>query len=224
MSNGRYDLSLIGMALLCASCASMVTIEATSMLKNEGTIPSHVTYAVMPTTEVEKDPSFPGYARLVAKKMDERGFKESDAKSAKLAVYLAYGVTESTAAASSVAASPPMGNSGGMGPGGMGAGGSSGYGGSGGYGTSVSSQGAPTVKRFTSQMVVVVADLMKSRATGALVELWRGETMHTGAVGDLPAVAPLLVDANFRHFGETTATTVPHTFSEEEIKTVRENK
>jgi hypothetical protein len=32
---------------------------------------------------------------------------------------------------------------------------------------------------------------------------------------------PLLVEAAFRHFGQTTAGTVPHTFGEEEIKTLR---
>lgn len=39
----------------------------------------------------------PTYARLVAKRMDEQGFKETDAKTAKLAVYGGYGVTESSA-------------------------------------------------------------------------------------------------------------------------------
>jgi hypothetical protein len=103
MNNGRYYLSAIGMLLLCSGCASMVTIEAKGTLKSEATIPPHVTYAVLPTTDVEKDPAFSTYARLVAKKMDERGFKESDAKTAMLGVYVGYGVTEST-----TVASPPV--------------------------------------------------------------------------------------------------------------------
>jgi hypothetical protein len=63
------------------------------MRNGEAIIPSHVTYAIFPTGEVEKDSAFPTYARLVAKKMDEQGFKETDAKTAKLAVYVGYGVT-----------------------------------------------------------------------------------------------------------------------------------
>jgi hypothetical protein len=81
-----------------------------------------------------------------------------------------------------------------------------------------------SVTRFISQLVLVVGDLSKSRATGALVELWRGETMHTGSINDLPALAPLLVDAGFRHFGETTATAVQHAFTEEDVKKIKDHR
>jgi hypothetical protein len=72
----------------------MVTIEAKGKRNGEATIPSHLTYAVFPTGEVENDLAFPTYARLVVRKMDEHGFKESDVKTAALAVYVGYGVTE----------------------------------------------------------------------------------------------------------------------------------
>ena len=91
------------------------------------------------------------------------------------------------------------------------------------YGTGVSSTGTQLVRRYTSQVVIVVGDLPQSRAAGSLVELWRGETMSTGD-NDLPALMPLLVEANFRHFGETTSTPVQHTFGEEEIRRLRGSK
>jgi hypothetical protein len=207
-----------GVMLLSAGCASMVSIEAKGTQKTEATIPSQVTYAVLPTVEVEKDPNFSTYAGLVARKMDERGFKESDAKTAKLGVYLGYGVTEPLVNSRPSGAPPPMGN-----PGGMSAGGS-GYGGGGGaYGGAASSSDPTSVKRFASQVVIVVGDLPESRAKGTLVELWRGEAMHRGHNNDLPALAPLLVEASFRHFGESS-TAATHTFVEEEIEKLRSAK
>ena len=73
-------------------------------------------------------------------------------------------------------------------------------------------------------MVIVVGDLPKSREAGQLVELWRGETTHTGHTNELPRLAPLLVDATFRHFGESTSTSVQHTFDENEMKKLQETK
>jgi hypothetical protein len=43
--------------------------------KGETPIPPHVTYAVFPAVEVETDQAFSTYARLVAKKMNEQGYK-----------------------------------------------------------------------------------------------------------------------------------------------------
>lgn len=221
MNRGRF-ISTIGIVLLCAGCSSMVSIETKGKRSGEAALPSHVTYAVFPTGEVEKDSAFPTYARLVAEKMNDHGFKESDAKTARLAVYVGYGVTESLSGAMSPGASAPPGRSGGMGPGGMASGGE-GYGG-GGYGGGVPAQSSHPVKQFVSQMVVIIGDLPKSRAAGSLVELWRGETLHRGSTNDLQALAPLLLDASFRHFGETTSAAVTHTFGEEEVKKLRERQ
>jgi hypothetical protein len=44
------------------------------------------------------------------------------------------------------------------------------------------------------------------------------------STNDLQALAPLLLDASFRHFGETTSATVTHTFGEEEVKKLRERQ
>lgn len=217
MKMGWCFMSSVAVLLFCTGCASTVTVEAKGIQKADALIPPHVTYAIFPTTEVEKDPAFSTYARLVAKKMDERGFKESESRTAQLGVYLGYGVTESSSSTPISGAPPPMGNPGGVGTG------SGGYGGGGGYGSAVSSTDPTSVRRFTSQVVIVVGDLPKSRAAGSLAELWRGEALSTGD-NNLPAMAPLLVEAGFRHFGETTSPPVQHTFSEEEIKKLRDAK
>ena len=104
----------------------------------------------------------PTYARLVAKRMDEQGTKETDAKTAKLAVYVGYGVTESSSEVNSSAGGPRAGQSGGMSPGGMATGGE-GYGG-GRYGGGVAAQASTVGKQYVSQLVVVVGDLPQSRA------------------------------------------------------------
>jgi hypothetical protein len=221
MNRRSMDMAAAGLMALSLGCTSMVTVQSKGTQKAETPIPPHVTYAVFPVTEVEKDPDFARYARFVAEKMNERGYKETEPRVAQLGVYLDYGVTESSSGpgASSPGASspiPPMG-----GPGGMGSGGGYGGGaGGGGYmGTTASSD--PTARGVTSQMMIIVGDLPKSRATGQLVELWRGESRHTGQTDELSQVAPLLVDATFRHFGESTPASVDHTFGEEEVKKLR---
>jgi hypothetical protein len=71
-------------------------------------------------------------------------------------------------------------------------------------------------------VVVVVLDLPNSRDTGSLVELWRGEAVAAGNSNDLPGMAPVMVEAAFRHFGETTANKVQHAFGDDEMKKLRE--
>ena len=224
MNRRWVDIVTAGLMAFSFGCTSMVTVQSKGTQKAEAPIPPHVTYAVFPVTEVEKDPDFAGYARLVADKMNERGYKETEPRVAQLGVYLDYGVTESSPSpgASSPGSSgplPPMGGSGGMGSGGAyGGGGGSGYMG----GTSTSDPTA--TRRVISQMMIIVGDLPKSRAAGQLVELWRGESRHTGQTDELPQLAPLLVDATFRHFGESTPASVEHTFGEEDIKKLRDHK
>jgi len=214
MKMGWFLMSSAGLLLLCIGCAPVVTVSANGTQKADAQLPPHVTYAIFPATEVEKDPAFATYARLVAKEMDEHGYRESDPRTAKLAVYLAYAIKETALSAGSQVSSPSM-----VGTGGMGGGGTS----AGQYGTSAPSTGTQLVRRYISQVVIVVGDLPQSRETGALSELWRGETMSTGD-NDLPALMPLLVEANFRHFGETTSTPIQHTFTEEEIKKLQASK
>jgi hypothetical protein len=146
----------------------------------------------------------------VSRELTKRDYKETDAKVAKLGVYLAYGVKEQAPDVQTSSAQPPSGHT-------------SGSGGTGGYGTTTSSAPSAGFRRYVSQVVVVVADLPQSRAAGSVVELWRGQAQTTGPSKDLPALAPLLVEAAFRHFGDETPHTVRHTFTEEEISKLRES-
>ncbi len=198
----------VGLILSGLGCVRTITVEVHG--KGGAPIPPHITYAVFPAVEVEKDPAFSTYARLVAKKMNEQGYKETESRTAKLAVYLAYGVSESSPGTVSRGPAPIMGSQSAMGAGG------------GAYGTSVAASDPSTVRHFTNRVVIVVGDLPKSREAGSLVELWRGDATSTGLTRDLPAAMPFLVEAAFRHFGQTTASPVRHTFGEEEIKMLRE--
>ena len=209
MSTQRCRTLVAGLILFGLGCAGGVTVDVHGQGKQP--IPSHITFAVLPTGEVEHDPAFATYARLVARKLAERDYRETDTKVAKLGVYLAYGVTEQAATSPSSAAGSPLGSP-------------AGTGGGVGYGTSVSPSSSAGFSRYVAQVVLIAADLTRSRATGSVVELWRGNAQTTGPSKDLQALAPLLIEGAFRHFGDTTDMTVRHTFSEEEIKKLRETR
>lgn len=198
-----------GLTLLSLGCAGGVTVDVHG--RGMHPIPSHITFAVIPTGEVEHDPAFPTYARLVTHKLAERDYRETDAEVAKLGVYLAYGVTVQAATVQSSAGGPPLGSPGGAG-GGVG------------YGTAVSPSSSAGFSRYVAQLVLIAADLPLSRATGSVVELWRGTAQTIGPSKDLHALAPLLIEGALRHFGDTTATSARHTFGEKEIKKLRETR
>src|SRR3712207_5964161 len=122
---------------LCAGCATGLTVEANGSRKTDQPIPSHVTYAVFPTAEVEKDPAFPTYARLVSTEMIKRDYKETEATVAKLGVYLAYKTTKQLGAPQSASPGPPMGSMGPSGGSGGGYGGGGGGGGDGDWGAGI---------------------------------------------------------------------------------------
>ncbi|MDF2970059.1 MAG: exported protein of unknown function [Microvirga sp.] len=215
MSKKRIALPAVCvLALLWLGYARTVTVDVIGTQKTDTVLPSHVTYAVLPTTEVEKDRTFPDYAKLVANQLEHRGYRQTDAKVAKLGVYLAYSISERSTSPSTSTALQGAGSPSGMASGG----GSSGYG----YGTMASSPPDERASRYTTQVVVVVLDLPNSRDTGSLVELWRGEAVAAGNSNDLPGMAPVLVEAAFRHFGETTANKVQHAFGDDEMKKLRE--
>lgn len=212
------SVGVLGVLLVVAGCAQTVTVNVSGTSKSSDPIPQHVTYTVIPTKEVDKDSVFPDYAKLVSNKMDARGYKKTTDKTAQLGVYLAYASTAATTTTTAVGAPvPPMNVGGGMGPSGSGGGGS--------YGMAASTPSESTsMRHYKNQLVIVVLDLQKSRETGATVELWRGETMNTSSSNDLAQLAPLMVDAAFRHFGETTASSVSHQFTDEESKKIRESQ
>ncbi len=192
--------------LLGSGCASAVMVEADGSRKTPQPIPSHVTFAVLPTTEVEHDPAFPTYAGLVARELTQRDYKQTEPNVAKFGVYLSYKVTGPSQREATTFTGSAMGTSS--------------MGGTSGYGMSGSSVGGS--QGYVSRVVIVVLDLTHSQAADSSVELWRGEARTTGLVNDLPAVAPLLIHAAFRHFGEETPMPVRHAFSEEEAKALRQ--
>ncbi|SLM50077.1 exported protein of unknown function [Nitrospira japonica] len=209
----RVSLLLCGL-LLTAGCAQTVVVDASGTTKS-GAVPPHVTYVVLPTAEVEKDQAFPAYAALVAGKMDDLGYKKTSEKTAQLGVFLAYATHEGASAAPAKSGNAGA-NMGGMGPGSPGG---SGYGMSSGPSQDTSGQ-----RTYTNQLVVVVVDLQKSSNTGPVVELWRGETTNTSRSKNFEQVAPLMVDAAFQHFGESTPSAVRHQFTLEDGKKPQEMK
>jgi hypothetical protein len=189
---GWFLLSVVG-----CSQTSVVTVTGTS--NSETPIPSHVTYAVLPVVEIENDPSFPKYAEIVGRQMDARDYRKTSPQTAHLGVFLLYKTREGTSK-----------TSGGMTSAGSGA--------SVDYTMTTGSAPVSTGPRmYTHQLVIVVVDFKKSNSTG-LVELWRGETKNIDSSNDLFSIAPLMVEAAFRHFGDTTAPDVRHHFNEQEIK------
>jgi len=50
------------------------------------------------------------------------------------------------------------------------------------------------------------------------------EKRSPGSSNDLAQFAPLMIEATFRHFGDTTPDSVRFQFSEEEIKKLQESK
>ena len=183
-----------------AACSQISVVTVTGTSSSDTPIPPHVTYAVLPVVEVEKDPSFPQYAELVARQMDARDYRKTSPQTAHLGIFLLYKTREGTSKTG----------------GGVSSGGS---------GTSVdytmTTGSAPIStgpRLYTHQLVIVVMDLKNSNSTGPLVELWRGDTKNVDSSKDLLPIAPLMVDAAFRHFGDTTAPDIRHLFNEEEIK------
>ena len=93
--------------------------------------------------------------------------------------------------------------------------------GAGPYGAGISSPGsASLVKRYIGQAIIVVGDLPKSRAAGALAESWRGEAMSVGD-NDLSGMMPLLIEGAFRYFGRTTSAPAQIVFGEEKLTKLR---
>ena len=64
----------ISVTLLCLGCGPQtMTVDVNGTRKTETPLPTHVTYAILPTQEVENDVAFPQYAKMVAKQLDNRG-------------------------------------------------------------------------------------------------------------------------------------------------------
>lgn len=189
-----------------AGCSQISVVTVTGTSNSDTRVPAHVTYAVLPVVEVEKDPSFPKYAELVARHMDARDYRQTSAQTAHLGVFLLYKTREGTSK-----------TEGGVSSGGSGSRVD--------YTMTTGSAPVSTGPRmYTHQLVIVVVDLKKSNFTSPLVELWRGEAKNVDSSKDLSSIAPLMVEAAFRHFGDTTSPDIRHLFNEEEIRRLQTSK
>jgi hypothetical protein len=190
----RGRLALVSLIFVCVGCASTVNVEVKGTQKTASGIPARATYVVLPAEEVQKDSGFQKYGDLVAQQMDKRGYRRADAKTAQLGVFLDYLMTDTTAPSRGALNTQEM------------AGMGSAKAGTGAFGATGTSSGLPDLHRFSTQVVIVVADLVKSSESKELVELWSGESRTTGRKPDLPGVLPFMIEAAFRTFGQTTAT------------------
>jgi hypothetical protein len=199
----RTSLMLLA-GVLCPGCTHVVTVEVNGTQNKDAALPSHVTYSVLPVERVKNDPVFPIYAKMVAKKLDARDYKQSDAKTANLGVFLDYMVTEREV--------KMQGGGAVMAPG------------IGSYGMAGPSAGTASHTTYAIQLAIVIVDLVKSRSAGSAVEVWKGETKTMQSSNDLRQVAPMLIDAAFRHFGENTSKEIRHTFRDDDadVKTLQE--
>jgi hypothetical protein len=187
-------------------CSQISVVTVTGTSNSETPIPSHVTYAVLPVVEIENDPSFPKYAEIVARQMDARDYRKTSPQTAHLGVFLLYKTREGTSKSAGGMSSASAGAS---------------------VDYTMTTGSAPVTtgpRMYTHQLVIAVVDFKKSTTTGPLVELWRGETKNIDSSKDLLSIAPLMVEAAFRHFGDTTAPDVRHHFNEEEIRKLQSAK
>ena len=203
--------SFIIALLTCVGCAQVVAVTVKGTSGSEGPIPSHVTYAVLPVAEVEKTPLSKRYAELVERQMDAHDYKKTSERTAHLGVLVTYATRQGGSR------TPAAGIAGAMSP--------AAPGGSGGYGVTTGTAPSSTgPSMYTHQLVIVVVDLKKSPSEGPIAELWRGDTMAVDTSKEMGPLAPLMVEAAFRHLGDNTATQVRHLFTEEEAKQLREGK
>jgi len=170
--------------LAFAGCSQISVVTVTGTSNSDIPIPSHVTYAVLPVAEVEKDPSFQKYADIVSHQMDVRDYRKTSPQTAHLGVFLLYKTREGTSKTGGVLG---------------GAGNSVDY-----TMTRGSAPSSTGPGMYTHQLVIVVVDFKKSNSTAPLVELWRGETKNVDSSKELLPIAPLMVEAAFRHFKART--------------------
>jgi hypothetical protein len=198
----RNVFSFCMLVLLVASsgCAPTTVVSVTGTSNSDTPIPSHVTYAVLPVVEVENDPSFPKYAEVVARQMDARDYQKTSPQTAHLGIFVMYKTREGASKSRGGAGAADSGTS---------------------IDYAMTREAAPIStgpRMYTHQLVIVVVDFKKSDPSGPLVELWRAETKNVDSSKDLLPIAPLMVEAAFRHFGDTTSPDIRHHFNEEEIK------
>jgi hypothetical protein len=88
MKKARSQIYLaLGMVLL-SGCATRFAVDVSGFANREKLLPVQATYVLLPVQGKENDLAFQEYAGMVGKKLDARGYKRTDIKSADLAIFL----------------------------------------------------------------------------------------------------------------------------------------
>ncbi len=203
------------LAVLMDGCGTQYHAVVNGFQNREQQIPLQATFVVLPVATKENDLAFQEYARMVERKLEERGYRKADVKAADLAVFISYGIDSGSVRNYSYSM-PVYGTSNFSGSS-FGSGGSSYF-----SGTTSGIVGSQTVagsvKEYTRTLIVDVVDLAKVRTEGAIVSIWKGEIESAGSSSDLRLVMPVLIEAGFRHFGENTKKGIRHIFRENDIE------
>lgn len=203
---------ILGICFLAACTRYEVTVNGFRNMNEP--IPPQATYAIFQPDGQQNDLAFQEYSKMVEHKLQERGYRKTDIKSADLAILLNYGIDEGVTSYS--ASSTPV------------------YGTSNFSGTAMSSTGGATFYTGQSSGIVSsqtqisshtvhkriltlqVIDLSKLRVDGSVVPLWKSETISRGSSSDLRRVVPYLIEGTFMHFGENTKMGIRHTIYEDD--------
>jgi hypothetical protein len=211
MKKARSQIYLaLGMVLL-SGCATRFAVDVSGFANREKLLPVQATYVLLPVQGKENDLAFQEYAGMVGKKLDARGYKRTDIKSADLAIFLAYGIDDGKI--HNYAYSMPA------------------YGTTTFSGTSFGSKGitqfsgsssgivgtqtmAGSYAVYTRLLIVDVVDLSMYRENGTIDSLWKGEISSRGSSDDIRLVMPVLIEAGFKHFGQNTQRKIRHVIFE----------
>lgn len=207
MTRFMFGVSLIlGIGFLTACTRYEVMVNGFRNM-NE-TITPQATFAIFEPDGLKNDLEFQEYSKMVERKLQERGYRKSDIKSADMAILLNYGIDEGVTKYSA-SSSPVYGTSNFSGTAMSSSGGTTLYSGqlSGVVGSQIQVDSHTVHKRTLTLQVI---DLFKLRVDGSVTPLWKSETISKGSSSDLRRVMPYLIEGTFMHFGENTKMGIRH--------------
>lgn len=215
-------LLISSLALLAGGC-TRYHVQVNGFQNPEQPLPQTATYSIIPLENQKNDLEFMGYARMVERKLQERGYKKAEARDADLVIILAYGVDQGTTKAFAYSV-PQYGTSNFSGSA-FGSSGTTFFSGTS-YGIVGSQTYAGSYVEHQRTLIIDVIDIARYRKDGTIVSVWQGRINRTGSSGDLRRVMPYMIEAGFRHWGEDTKLGIRHVIFEDEsaIVKLREDK
>lgn len=211
MSRFVFGISLILTLGFLSACTARYEVIVNGFRNVNETMLPQATYAIFQPENQKSDLEFQEYARMVEHKLEEKGYRKADIKSADIGVLINYGIDEGVT--KYTASSSPVYGTRYFSATAMGSGGSTFYSGqsSGIVGSQTSMDSDTVYKRVLTLQVV---NLAKLRADGSVGPIWKGETTSRGSLSDLRRVMPYLIEGTFLHFGENTKMGSLHTIDE----------